>query len=154
MDMKHSCLAVGFAAVVLLLSVRTASGQTQGQLEQHYPKLNAFLPKPNVIVTVKYSPSGDVCEMVLEPRHWDGKGFLLNPALAESDVLSVVEEIVPLNERGERVKSVLADLAIFSGQGFSQTYTYQRMAIEVAGVTKPFGIVSARVTWPNRSCGE
>jgi hypothetical protein len=152
--MKHNHLVICFLGLTLFLCGRIGSGQTQDQIERRYPKLNVYVAKPHIAMTVKFSPKGEICEMVLEPRHWDGKEFFLYPTIEESDVLTVLEEAVPLSDRGERVKDPRADLMDVIGHSFSRTYHYEKLTIQTAGLVKPFGIMSAVVTWQNRSCDD
>jgi hypothetical protein len=154
MRMKHNHLVICFLGLALFLCGRIATAQTQSQIEQRYPKLNSYRAKSNVAMTVRFSSNGEVCEMVLEPRHWDGKEFFLYPTIEESDVLTLVEETVPLSERGERVKDPVADLMALSGNSFSQAYHYEKLTIHTAGLLKPSGIMSAVITWQNRSCDK
>jgi serine protease inhibitor ecotin len=41
----------------------TAAAQNQRQLEQKYPKVNAYVVRPNILLTAQYASDGQVCEM-------------------------------------------------------------------------------------------
>ena len=147
-----------FRAIVgiafLAFGISTIIAQTKSQIELRYPRLYVFAVRPNMTLTAKYASDGQVCEMVLEPRHWDGEKFLLLPTLSEDDTIGVVEEVVPLSERGSRSKDVFERLSAFTGQAFSRAYHYEKITVEVAGNAReaPSGITAAVVRWQNRPC--
>jgi hypothetical protein len=149
-----------FCAIVsiafLALGVSAIIAQTKSQIELRYPRLYVFAVRPNMTLTAKYASDGQVCEMVLEPRHWDGEKFLLMPTLSEEDTISVVEEVVPLSERGSRMKDEFERLSAVSGGAFSRTYDYEKITVGVAGSTreKGSGITAALVRWRNRPCNS
>jgi hypothetical protein len=157
LDMRRTTLCAIGTIAFLALVVLTVTAQTERQIELRYPRLYVFAVRPNMTLTAKYSVSdGQVCEMVLEPRHWDGEKFLLMPTLSEEDTISVVEEVVPLSERGNRTKNEFDRLAAVSGGSFSRTYDYEKITVQVAGSTgeKGSGITAALVRWRNRPCSS
>jgi hypothetical protein len=149
--MLFAVVSIAFLALV----VPAITAQTERQIELRYPRLYTFAVRPNVNLTATYAASdGQVCEMVLEPRHWDGQKYLLTSTLSEEETISVVEEVVPLSERGSSMKNEFDRLAAVSGGYFSRTYDYEKITVAVAGSTreKSWGIMAAVVKWRNRSC--
>jgi len=67
---KLSALTTSVITVMLLTTLGAA--QTQRQLDEKYPKVNAYLERPNILLTAKYSTDGRVCEMALQPVRWTG----------------------------------------------------------------------------------
>jgi hypothetical protein len=96
-----------FTITVVVVFLTTFGGaQTQHQLEEKYPKVNAYLVRPNILLTARYSTDGRVCEMALQPVRWTGDTVLLFP-LSEEESIRVVEEIVPESERGKKLGGLL-----------------------------------------------
>jgi hypothetical protein len=142
-----SCLAL-FASIPLV------NAQTESQLAARYAKLSTFAASASISLTAKYGSSGGVCEMVLEPRRWNGERFVLN-SMSEQDVIRVVEEAIPLAERGARIDEEFDRFAEFSGHGFTKRYPYEKITIEVAGTQgHPEDILIALVSWKGRSCSR
>jgi len=81
------------------------AAQTQRQLEEKYPKVSAYLVRPNILLTARYSSDGRVCEIALQPVRWTGDTVLLFP-MSEEETIRVVEEIVPDNERGKKLGGI------------------------------------------------
>jgi len=135
----------------------TAAAQNQRQLEQKYPKLNAYVVRPNILLTARYATDGQVCEMVLETRRWTGEGqIVVMSALSEEETIRVVEEVVPESDRGRKLKTPLGSAV--SGGSRTTRYTYENITIDFVGPwsnSHPdmvVGYMVALVQWRNRSC--
>jgi hypothetical protein len=148
------CVIVGLAFFPPAVSTITA--QTESQIEQHYPRLKAYAVRPDMTLTAKYSSDGQVCEMVLEPRHWDGEKALLISTLQE-DPISIVEEVVPLGERGLRKKDEPDIASLVGGGVVSRSIHYEKITVSVFGSSQAndwAGIMVTIVKWRNRSCSR
>jgi hypothetical protein len=150
---KLSALTSTVAVVVFLTTLGAA--QTQRQLEEKYPKVNAYLVLPNILLTVRYSTDGLVCGMALQPVRWAGDTVLLFP-LSEEETIRVVEEIVPESERGKKLGGLLGTddkVSAFHGHSFTTPYTYEKITVNFAGTTDKGGAdMVAVVAWRDRSC--
>ena len=130
------------------------AAQSQRQIEEKYPKVNAYPVRPNILLTARYSTDGRVCEMALQPVRWTGDTVLLFP-LSEEETIRVVEEIVPESERGKRKGGLFGvnKLSVFEGHSISTPYIYENITIDFAGTTDKGGAdMVAVVTWQHRSC--
>ena len=144
------------ATVVLVVFLATlGAAQTQRQLEGKYLKVNAYLVRPNILLTARYSTDGLVCEMALQPVRWTGDTVLLFP-LSEEETIRVVEEIVPESERGKKLGGLLGThdkVSAFHGHSFTTPYTYEKITVNFAGTTEKGGAdMVAVVSWRDRSC--
>ena len=152
--MKPTTSVLISSVVVALFLPTLTAAQTQRQLEEKYPKLNAYLVRPNILLTARYSSDGRVCQMALQPVRWTGDSVLLFP-LSEEETVRVVEEIVPEGERGHRKGGLLGvdQLSVFAGHSVSTPYIYERITMDFAGTTEKGGRdMVAVVTWNDRSC--
>lgn len=154
--MKKTILCVIVGISLFALAVPTITAQTESQIEQHYPRLKTYAVRPDMSLTAKYASDGQVCEMVLESRHWDGEKALLISTLQE-DPISIVEEVVPLSERGSRKKDELDKLSLVAGGSVSRSIHYEKMTVSVFGSSQGndwAGIMVTIVKWRNRSCSR
>lgn len=147
--------ALATAVTVVMILTTLAVAQTQGQLEAKYPKVNAYLVRPNILLTARYSNDGRVCNMALQPVRWTGNAVELL-SLSEEEAIRVVEEIVPESERGKKLGGLLGTdhkVSVFSGHSFTRPYNYENIIVSFAGTTGQDGSdMVAVVTWRDRSC--
>ena len=149
-------LSAFISTVVFVVFLATlGAAQTQGQLEEKYPKVNAYLVRPNILLTARYSADERVCEMALQPVRWTGDTVLLFP-LSEEETIRVVEEIVPESDRGKKLGGLLGTddkVSAFHGHSFTTPYTYEKITVNFAGTADKGGAnMVAVVTWRDRSC--
>jgi hypothetical protein len=146
----------GLAILVALISVNGLA-QTESQLDQNYTKLRVYAVRPNISLTAKFGNDGRVCEMVLEPRRYDGNKVVLLSNLSEQETVGVIEEVVPESDRGRKLegdgfsKWLKSDI---TGDFITTTYRYENMAIRFHGTIrkKDSDSMVAVVTFPQRSC--
>lgn len=144
------------ATLVALIST-FATAQTESQLDQNYKRLRVYAVRPNISLTAKFGGDGRVCEMVLEPRRYDGKKILLLSNLPEQETVDIIEGLVPESDRGRRLegggfsKWLKSDI---SGGFITTTYPYDNMTIQFHGTIrkKDSSSMVAIVTFPQRSC--
>jgi len=155
LSVVKSKLGAPITVVFVLLLTTLGVAQTQRQLEEKYPKVSAYLVRPNILLTARYSTDGRVCEMALQPVRWTGDAVLLFP-LSEEETVRVVEEIVPEGERGKKLGGLLGTddkVSAFSGHSVTTPYTYEKLTINFTGTTdKSDADMVAVVTWHHRSC--
>jgi hypothetical protein len=153
---KRKLSAFPTTVVVVMFLTTLGAAQTQRQLEEKYPKVNAYLVRPNILLAAKYSTDGRVCEMALQPVRWTNDNTVLLFPLSEGETIRVVEEIVPESERGKKLGGLLgtdAKLSVYHGHSFTTPYTYEKITVNFAGTTDKGGAdMVAVVTWRDRSC--
>jgi hypothetical protein len=77
-------------------------GQTAGDLAAKYHSVSAYEVRPGVLMTAKYADDGQVCEMVLEVRHYHSpENIDLDSVIPGKLETRLVDELVPASERGE-----------------------------------------------------
>ena len=153
---RARCTLLTFAILLALIPVN-ATAQTENQLDQNYTRLRVYAVRPNISLTAKFGNDGRVCEMVLEPRRYDGQKIVLLSNLQEQETVGVIEEVVPESDRGRRLegggfsKWLKSDI---SGGFITTTYRYDNMTIQFHGTVrkKDSDSMVAVVTFPERSC--
>jgi len=144
-------------AILVALIPANATAQTESQLDQNYTRLRVYAVRPNISLTPKFGKDGRVCQMVFEPRRYDGQTIVLVSNLQEQETVGVIEEVVPESDRGRRVegggfsKWLKSDIA---GGFITTTYRYDNMTIQFHGTVRKKDVDSmvAVVTFPQRSC--
>jgi hypothetical protein len=90
----------------LLIGLASFSGDTSQTLHERYgqPISETYIVKPGVVASAQYGASGHVCAIVIKPQQ------ALHPLKRRkntvgnySQVLAVLEELVPEPERGKRL---------------------------------------------------
>ena len=94
-------------------------------------------------LAAKCASDGQVCKMVLEPRHWAGEKVLLISTFQE-DPISIEEEFVPLSERGPRLKDESDDMSLVGGGVVSRSIHYENMLCRSSVVR---GGTTGRALW-------
>src|SRR5437588_2590527 len=135
-----------FVKLAVLASVSVAIpgvGQTAADLAGKYPAVSAYEVRPGVLLTAKYAENGQVCELVLEARHYQTPGkvelsSIIPPKLEDS----LIDELVPMAERGEpkhrwsnkEPKDAWVDPDSFSAGGVSYVKrSYENVTVEEHG---------------------
>jgi hypothetical protein len=140
-----------------MLLTTLGAAQTQRQLDEKYPKVNACPERPNILLTAKYSTDGRVCEMALQPVRWTGDNTVLLFPRSQKETIPVVEEIVPESERGEKLGGLFGTddkVSKFSGHSVTPPpYVYEKITVSFVGTTDKGGAdMVAVVTWQDHSC--
>jgi hypothetical protein len=154
--MKYNWRFIAGASLVILgLSFGAFSGsQTHAQLDLRYRVIRSYEIRPGIVMTPKYTIDGQVCEMELEPRHQTATGITFGQALSEHLVRELVQELVPISERGKELESEFNTTV--QGSFTSTKYPYEKITVEVYGTIRPSpnGDFVAIIKWYERSCAR
>jgi hypothetical protein len=120
-----------------------ALGESSPTLGAKYPSVSAYEVRPGILMTAKYTEDGQVCEMVLETRHYQTPQNIdfgsVIPAKLED---RLIDELVPTSERGEpkhrwsnkEPKDAWVDPDSFIAGGRSYTKrSYENVTVEEHG---------------------
>jgi hypothetical protein len=147
-------------AVIVLLAAVVSTAQTSSTLRQKYgqptsethngrPMSETYNVRADIKVTVRYTKSGDVCEMFVAPlsETTDGK-----PSLLKSQPLDeVIDELVPKEQRGKQLMDTFLNIACLpKNDCFGVERNYQRLTIHVHGSTDAHPYAS--IQWKNHTC--
>ena len=152
-----------FALTILTVAV-AAWGQTAADLAAKYPSVSAYEVRPGILMTAKYAADGQICEMVLEPRHYQsGNNVDLETVLPAEQERQVLDELVPASERGEpknrwskrEPKDSWLDPASYMAGGVSYfKRSYENVSIEQHGYYRCHDNPNAKKTNGKLDCGE
>ncbi len=141
--------------ILLLTLVVGALGQTSADLSAKYPHFTAYKIRPDVLMAARFAADGQVCEMTLEKRQKTDTGVVFGDTFSDTEVRSLMDDLVPVNERGRNLTRALN--VTVSGGFMTEEYKYENVNFQVDGITRPAGAAGYRVmtiTWPKRPCGE
>lgn len=95
-------------------------------------------------MTPKFDSGGMLCEMHVDQTHLVKDGVDLSHRIDERKVFSNIDGLVPVSERGTKLKTVEECMGICQ-----TTYQYSNVTISIVsdGDTR-----LVRIKWPNRSC--
>jgi hypothetical protein len=144
----------GAFVVLLVLGIATVVwGQSSADLSAKYRQITSYELRPDVVMTPKYAADGQVCEMVLEKRQKTDAGMVFGVAFSESEVKTLVDELVPESERGRDLTKPLNTTV--DGGFLTTEYSYENVHVRVYGITRPAPAGDRVITiiWPKRTCG-
>jgi hypothetical protein len=140
-------------AIVIGFCFVSASAQTANDLSAKYGAAQqSYEIRPAIFITVKFAAAGSACEMRLEKRHLQSSGAIGDStSLSPEEMKSIIKELVPPNERGNKAK--VSGLSRISGAGGDTLEDYDNVSILYIDGTQPdSGTVAVIIRWKNRSC--
>jgi len=118
------------SAIVLMLNLGAALGQTVSELETKYGRpVNAYSVGEHIWMTPEYAAGGQVCRMRLYPKRISGDTNYLSKDLPFEKFNKAVEGLVPLNMRGAKAEPFGNGLWMFWGSVRMATFKYERVTI-------------------------
>ena len=112
--------------IALFLAYSTAvSGQTVRDIEKQYGQRQpVYSVSPNIWMTPEYAVDGQVCRMRLYPKRVDGNTDYVGAALQYDELRSLLNSLVPPNQRGMKSKINFGATAT-GGPASWTTYPYE-----------------------------
>lgn len=117
---------VKLLVVVFGCCVTPAVGQTLSEIDREYGKpIYSYSVSQHIWMTPDYGSDGQVCRMRLYPKHIDSETEYLSPRLKFEELVGVLNNLVPLDRRGEKKDSF--GLSDFGGGAAWTTYAYEKV---------------------------
>jgi hypothetical protein len=110
-------------------------GQTSRQLAARYPLVPAYELRPGILMTAKYASDGQLCEAVLETRHYRSTEVDLGSTIPSNLREQLIDELAPVGGRGKATKSRWLSSDIGGGV-IHTTLEYENVSIELYGSYK------------------
>jgi len=149
---------IGLACVCMLLFpvIRPQGGDRFSK----YQPVEAYEIRPGILMMPRYSSDRQVCEVEIEKRHYSNGTVYLDSTLPRDTIIQIIEELVPLGERGPREKDFETDLILHTGPGMTTSSEYENVSIQIYSEVLPAsrkgntvrGDIIALVHWKNRNC--
>lgn len=126
-------LRVWLPFTLCLMLTAFAFGQTPGELAAKYPVVSAYEVRPGILMTARYAADGQVCQMVLETRHYHRADEIdLGSTIPTKLEDRLIDELVPENERGKPTKSRWLNGDVGGGVTYTKR-DFENVSIEVHG---------------------
>jgi len=147
-------IGVALIATLLLPSANLAREQFA-----KYRAIEAYEVRPGILMMPRYSDDGHVCEIGLEKLHYSPDKIRLDSSLSRTEVDEIFDELVPVAQRGERLKGIAGNLSTESGQDLTTNIEFDNVSIQIyaqiLSASKRRTIVdevAATLRWKNRKC--
>src|SRR5215469_4189720 len=101
------------AVLVVLFICTTVSAQSREELRSKYgpPVSETFTAKPGVFVTVSYTATGEVCQMIIHPQQLTTNlDYPITKTMESRNLASIIDEVVPVTQRGKRLMGTFINL--------------------------------------------
>src|ERR1700682_572023 len=154
---------LGLAFALAFLSITTAA-QTAKDLNAKYgAPHDSYEIRHGIFMTAKFAPDGRVCEVSVEKRHINSSGeiFVGETFMSDDEMIPIVEELIPINERGQESKD--SGHITIMGVGMTTAYDYENVRItyyrgvshgnrRAKGRITVTGTAAIVIRWKNRGC--
>jgi len=109
----------------------------------------------------RYAADGQVCEIGLEVRHYSPDMIRLDSGLPRKEIERIVDELVPVNERGPKDTSWAGrDMIAETGKSLTTLSEYENVSIQIYSALLPnskkpkivLDDLAAVIRWKNRKC--
>jgi len=142
----------GFVLLFTLGIAPAAQSQTSADLSVKYRQITSYEVRPTVVMTPKYAPDGQVCEMIVEKRPKTETGIVFAFSFTEKEWKDVVDQLISAAERGKDLTERLNTSV--DGGFITADYTYENVLIRVQGITRPepASAVVITIAWRKRVC--
>jgi hypothetical protein len=148
--LKLSILACALA--LLFFPAQPQNGQFS-----KYKAIEAYEIRPGILMMPKYAEDGEVCQITLETTNAFSDTINLTPTLPRKTVLELVDELVPLAERGPRTMDFGRDyVSQHSGESVTTFAEWENVAVNIYGRSSArcgAGDIVAEIRWKKRTCG-
>jgi len=138
------------AVVAVLVTLSTHSGQN---LLSRYSRVESYEIRPGVLMTPRYAPNGDLCEMVIEKRHVRGNTVDFSSSIEHASVLQMIDELAPPKERGSHIGGPF-DYDSTEGNMAIQNIKYEHVAIAIykTDALPDPGDIAVLIDWNRPNC--
>jgi hypothetical protein len=126
-----------------------------------YRTVEAYEVRPGILMMPRYGEDGQVCEIGLERRHYAGGVIYLDSELSRKDIDEIVDELVPVEERGPKTNILGGRDSITTvGPGMTHLVDYENISVQIESrvISSKRRIevvgenIAATIQWKKRKC--
>lgn len=151
---------VGIILATLIMLITLNATTTTEQRFANYRRIEAYEVRPGILMMPRYTADDKVCEIGLERLQYSPTLIRVDSGLSREEIFQILDELVPVDERGKPSRDTVGNLVTQSGQSVTTKIEYENVSIRVYGVTLPskhkneiaVNEVVATVKWKQRSC--
>jgi len=121
-----------------------------------YRSVEAYEVRPGILMMPRYASDGQVCEIGLEKRRYSPDAIYLDSHLSRQDIDQIVNELIPMSERGHKSEELGGmDLIVEGGHAITTYVEYEHISIQIVARDRPNsdeGDFAATILWKDRKC--
>ena len=143
------------AIVIVLLTCMFVSAQSSSDLRQKYgiPISETYKVRPDVVVTVTYAKTGEVCSMVIKPQPSSTKKETSTPVLKSKLLDEVIDELVLKEKRGKYLMGTFLNIICLPDNDCAGTSeNYEKLSIYRNGSIDAHRY--ATIDWKSSACKQ
>lgn len=147
-------------SIAMLFMLNTAI-TAQDRFAQ-YRRIEAYEVRPGILMMPRYTASNEICEIGLERLQYSPTMIRVNADLSREQIFQILDELVPVNERGAPSKDMAGKLITQGGLVQTTNIEYENISIQIYGAQSQLPAkhkneisvneVVATVKWKNRIC--
>lgn len=124
---------------------------------RNYHAIEVYEIRPGIMISPIYTVGGDVCEISIERQHHSNNNVDLDAAMSKAQILSLLDELVPKEERGQPGGTIPGNTEITdidSGM-LTTSIPYENVTLAIYGKKdRPDRqkYVAAIISWNKRQC--
>jgi len=152
-----------FVVAVCVTTLFLLGAQSHRDMFSKYKTFEAYQVRPTIIAVPRYAADGQICEIGLQKILYSPNRVNLDPNLFQQEISSVVEELVPEDERGPKKPFPRGEITEVSGDTASITTYYENIYVETfsdpswdtSRKVNKLGVRNIRlalIRWRNRKC--
>lgn len=124
---------------------------------RNYHAAEAYEIRPGVMISPVYTVGRDLCEISIEKRHYSNNSVDLDAAMSKAQILSLLDELVPKEERGQPGGTIPGNTEItdIDGGMLMTSIPYENVTLAIYGKKdRPDRqkYVAAIISWNKRQC--
>ena len=146
-------------AFCVAISLSLGAATTDLQRLAGYRKLEAYEVRPGILMLPKLTVDDEFCEIGLERLHYYPDRTRLYSDLSRKEIDQILDELVPLDQRGQALAGPPRPLITVDGHVSSTVIDFENVTVEISGplvssTGKSYkaGDVVATVRWKKRVC--
>ena len=138
--------------ILLGLTAGVVAAQSSTELQSKYgSRLDAFVIRPGLLMTVRYAAEGKVCEVYVVEARTPGSNIGLRTPLTPETIPELIDELVPVAERGNKLRWPVQA----TGMTVQAFYKYENVSIELVQnllPSKGWSDSILEIKWSKRVC--
>jgi hypothetical protein len=126
-----------------------------------YRKVEGYEVRPGVLVTPRFTADRQLCEIGIERRGYSPEVIRLS-SMTREEIESIVDELVPLAERGNPMRDFPSGLVSIDGSAETSWEEFENVSIQIS-LSVPYSLKNNKkyippsvmvglVKWKNRTC--
>jgi hypothetical protein len=144
-------LRVNLVLILWLIAIPIMA-QTSTELRERYgePQSETYQVRPQIVLSVFYTESGQLCRMEISPRHQKVRLGLAAEVMSSDEVSHIIDELVPIAQRGRSIRKVTDT----SGCNEYLITEYEKVIVSLSNrcQAQGAGTYSATIEWKEAKC--